>query len=704
MERSEEQSVYRLEGLTCTSCAAKFERNVCELPGVTDAKVNFGAAKLTVTGIATVAELEEAGAFDQIQVRSEGQAATPRVPFWQKKENLLVLCSTIFLLGGFVSNQLYGEKSLLSIVLFLSSILIGGWGLFREGIRNLIRLQFDMKTLMTIAILGAAAIGEWGEGATVVILFAISEALESYSMDRARRSIQSLLDISPKQALVVRDGVEQLIEVEKIEIGDILLIQPGKKIAMDGVVQEGSSHVQQASITGESIPVEKKVGDEVYAGTLNEEGLLRIQVTKRVEDTTLARIIQLVEDAQAEKAPAQAFVDRFARYYTPAILLIGLLIALVPPLFTGEWQEWIYRGLSILVVGCPCALVISTPVAIVTAIGNAAKHGVLVKGGVYLEELGRIEKIAFDKTGTLTQGKPVVTDWENIETVWDKQNFQIAVALERNSTHPLASAIVRFGEKQLKDSKSLTAENFVSITGSGVQAEMEGVTYILGKPRYWPEDQLDLQVRSRVDQLQSEGKTVMLLGTLSQILSIIAVRDEIRSSSKQAIKQLDHLGLKQSVLLTGDNEQTAQAIAKELGINEVHAELLPEQKLEVIKETQKEHSIAMVGDGVNDAPALAAATVGIAMGGAGTDTALETADLALMGDDLQKLPFAIRLSRKTMTIIKQNIAFALGIKLLALFLIIPGFLTLWLAVFADMGGTLIVTLNALRLLQNKENL
>ena len=559
---------------------------------------------------------------------------------------------------------------------------------------------------MTIAIIGASIIGEWAEGSIVVILFALSEVLERYSMDKARQSIRSLMDIAPKEALIRRNNVEQMIAVSDIQIGDIMIIKPGQKIAMDGVVIKGYSAINQSAITGESIPVEKKVDDEVFAGTLNEEGLLEVKVTKHVEDTTISKIIHLVEEAQGERAPAQAFVDKFAKYYTPIIMLIALLVAVVPPLFFGgDWDTWVYQGLSLLVVGCPCSLVISTPVSIVSAIGNSAKNGVLVKGGIYLEEIGGLQAIAFDKTGTLTKGKPVVTDFIPYSQHMDEQkSLSIITALETLSQHPLASAIISKAMIDNVDYKSIEIDNFSSITGKGVKGDVDGITYYIGSSKLFESSLEKSQSISQTYQsLQKQGKTAMLFGTESNILAIIAVADEVRESSKEVIAQLHKLGIAHTIMLTGDNNDTAQFIGKEIGVSDIKAELMPEDKLTYIKELKQTYGkVAMIGDGVNDAPALAASTVGIAMGGAGTDTALETADVALMGDDLKKLPFIVNLSRKTLKIIKQNITFSLGIKLLALLLVLPGWLTLWIAIVADMGATLLVTLNGLRLMKVKK--
>ncbi|AKM17726.1 putative cadmium-transporting ATPase [Geobacillus sp. 12AMOR1] len=701
-----EAKTYRVQGFTCANCAAKFENNVKSLPGVQDAKVNFGASKITVWGTTTIEELEKAGAFENLKVREDKEKSVKREPFWKQKENIKVYISAVLLVISWFLGKQYGEEHIFATIGYAAAILIGGYSLFIKGFKNLVRLNFDMNTLMTVAILGAAAIGEWGEGATVVILFAISEALERYSMDKARQSIESLMDIAPKEALIRRGNEEMMVPVDDIQVGDIMIVKPGQKLAMDGIVIKGTSTLNQAAITGESVPVTKTVGDEVFAGTLNEEGLLEVKVTKRVEDTTLSKIIHLVEEAQAERAPSQAFVDRFAKYYTPAIIIFALLLAVIPPLFMGaDWSEWIYRGLAVLVVGCPCALVISTPVSIVTAIGNAAKNGVLIKGGIYLEEAGNLKVIAFDKTGTLTKGIPSVTD---VVTYNGNENelMTITAAIEKGSQHPLASAIIRKAEEDGLNFNDVSVEEFQSITGKGVKAKVNNAMYYVGSPGLFEEllpNGIQSEIKEQITTLQTQGKTVMILGTEKEILALIAVADEIRESSKEVIRKLHQVGIEKTVMLTGDNQRTAEAIGKQVGVSDIKADLLPEDKLNFIKELRdKYRSVAMVGDGVNDAPALAASTVGVAMGGAGTDTALETADIALMSDDLSKLPYTIKLSRKALAIIKQNITFSLGIKALALLLIVPGWLTLWLAIFADMGATLIVTLNSMRLLKVKE--
>ncbi|MER2037767.1 MAG: heavy metal translocating P-type ATPase [Solibacillus sp.] len=698
---------YRLENLSCANCAAKFERNIREIETVEDVQLNFGAAKLTVKGQVTVNQLEEAGAFDGIKVSLASERKVLKsIPFYKRKENQLAFLSLLFVIVGVVSSFSLGEDHFYVKMLYAGAIIVGGYSIFLTGIRNLLRLEFDMKTLITIAIIGAAIIGEWQEAAIVVFLFAVSEALEAYSMNKARQSISQLMDLTPPTALIKRVHGEHFHEMEiateDIQIGDIIIVKPGQKIAMDGIVVEGMSTVNQAAITGESIPVMRTIGENVFAGTLNEMGALEVKVTKRVEDTTIAKIIHLVEEAQAEKAPSQKFVDRFAKFYTPAIMLVALLVAIIPGFVTGDWVHWIYQGLAVLVVGCPCALVISTPVAIVTAVGNAARQGVLIKGGAYLEELSRIQAVAFDKTGTLTKGQPEVMSIKSFSSKTEQQLLAEVAAVEKKSQHPLARAILAkaFDEKI----HIQNTEDFQSVTGKGAYATVDGLKIYVGSVS-WIKTIVPVQqdIIEEIKQLASKGQSVIVAANDEQVLGILAIADQVRQESQAVIKALHDNQGKHTVMLTGDSAQTASKIAEQLAIEDVRAELLPENKLQAMKELQQQYgSVAMVGDGVNDAPALAAANIGIAMGGAGTDAALETAQVVFMSDDLTKLPYTMKLSKKTLMIIKQNIIFALGLKLIALLLVIPGWLTLWIAIFADMGATLLVIFNSLRLLKIRE--
>ena len=689
MEMGNEQKTYRIDGFSCANCARTFEKNVKDISSVEDAAVNFGASQITITGDASVQQIEKAGAFENLKVVDRNRPEPKRTPFLQKHREVLI--SAFFMLAGFALVITGDGQTWTTTGLYLASILTGGHRMFLTGISNLTKLRFDMKTLMTIAVIGAALIGEWPEAAVVVVLFAVSESLERYSMEKARASIQSLMNLAPATAVIKTPSGVKSVPVEEVKIGDMVVIKPGDKLSMDGIIRYGSTDINQAAITGESLPVAKLAGDEVFAGTLNGSGYLEVEVTKHNEDTTLSKIIRLVEEAQGKRAPAQHFVDQFAKYYTPAIMAAALLVAVVPPLFFGaQWAVWVYQGLAVLVVGCPCALVISTPIAIVSAIGNAANKGVLIKGGVYLEKIGQSRTIAFDKTGTLTEGHPHVTDFVTYDNEKSETVLAAAAALESRSGHPLASSILEYAESENIDHTALHIEDFRSETGTGISGRIDGRTYTIGKPENFEDAAL----------YQAEGKTVMIMKEDGRVTCLFAVMDQLRDSSREAVEKLHDMGVK-TAMLTGDNQRTAGSIAKSLGIDEVFAELMPEDKLDAVKTMKAEDKVTMVGDGINDAPALATADVGIAMG-KGTDTALETADAALMGNDIRQLPFTVDLSRRTLRIIKANITFSLVVKLIALLLVIPGWLTLWIAILSDIGATLIVALNGMRLLRVKE--
>ncbi|AVQ32903.1 cadmium-translocating P-type ATPase [Staphylococcus muscae] len=705
---------YRVEGMTCANCAAKFERNVAALPSVTSATVNFGASKIYVQGTPTIEELENAGAFENIAVYDDQshqktqQYETPKnLTLFEKVKqffinNQTLWFSTILILFGYLSQWLHPADTLMSPLLFVTAVVISGWSLIKEGLRNLLHFDFDMRTLMTIAAIGGVLIGEWGEVAVVVILFALSESLERFSMDKARESMASLMKMAPDTATILRQ--EQLIDipVEDVNVGDLLFVKAGQKIALDGIVRSGQATINQAAITGESIPVEKTTGDEVFAGTLNQDGHLEIEVTKASDETTIAKVIALVEEAQINKAPAQAFIERFARYYTPLIMLIALGVAIIPPLVTGmNWYDWIYQGLSVLVVGCPCALIISTPVSIVSGISTAAKNGVLIKGGIHLETLSKIKTMAFDKTGTLTQGSPNVV---NVVPLTERSDFESVMArvaaLEQTTQHPLARAIVAYVE-DAGITMNQTVEQVQTLTGQGIHGIFRQHKMTIGQPQLF-ESELTQDVHKQIEMQQQLGRTVVLVKQDDTLCLLIALQDQVRPQSKKVIAQLSKLGITKRVMLTGDHAFTAKTIGDEVGITDIYANLMPEDKLKYIEQLAEVQPVGMVGDGVNDAPALAYANVGIAMGGASADTALETADIALLSDDMSKLPYAVRLSRLTMRTIKWNVGIALGLKFLALLLVIPGWLTLWIAIMSDMGATLLVTLNAMRLLYVKD--
>jgi Cd2+/Zn2+-exporting ATPase len=596
--------------------------------------------------------------------------------------------------------QLADGAAWLVTVAYAAAILSGGVFTVRRAVVAARHRSLDINVLMTVAVVGAMAIGEWSEAASVVFLFALAQWLETGSMERARGAIRALMDLTPVEAIVRRGGVEARVEVEAVAVGELILVRPGDKIPLDGVVISGESHVNQAPVTGESLPAEKRPGDEVFAGTINGRGALEIEVRKLRRDSTLARIIHLVERAQAQRAPTQAFVDRFARSYTPAVLLLAAGVTIVPPLFGQPFGEWLYRALVLLVIACPCALVISTPVSIVSALAAAARKGVLIKGGVHLERTGAIRCLAFDKTGTLTKGDIKVMAVQPLDGVSADTVVRLAAALEARSEHPIARAIVEYAAQT--GVAPASASGFQSLPGLGAEALVDGQRSLIGNHRLFEERALCTpEVHERLDNLAARGGTAVLVARGRETLGVIAVADEVRETGRDVIDLLRREGVAHLVLLTGDNATTAAAACRALGMDDYRAELLPEDKVTAVEELRRRYgTVAMVGDGVNDAPALAAADVGIAMGVAGSDAALETADVALMADELLKIPFALRLSRATLRNIKANIAFSLVLKAVFLVLAMAGLATLWMAVVADMGASLIVIANALRLLKS----
>jgi Cd2+/Zn2+-exporting ATPase len=638
-----------------------------------------------------------ASCADELERASESRS------LWRRREAIFTGISGALLALGLVLSLLtldptllvlFGRTFALSTVLYLASVLFGAYHFARKGLYALKTLSLGINFLMSLAILGAIVIEEYVEAASLAFLFSLAELLEEFSVERARRSLRELIKLAPREARVRRNGEELLCPIEEIAVGEVCIVKPGERIALDGQVLSGSSFVNQAPITGESVPVEKRPGDEVFAGTINYDGYLEITVTKRAKDTTLARIIHLVEEAEAQKAPSERFVDRFARYYTPGVVLVALLVATVPAIFFGAaFSEWFSRALALLVIACPCALLISTPVSIISAITSAARHGVLIKGGVYLEELGQIQTIVFDKTGTLTTGQLTVTDIIPTDSISPTEVLRIAAALERKSQHPIAQAIVRAYEERAAGEPLPDAQEFTSLTGQGVQAKLDGTLYRVGRLQLFNADGL---------ALASQAKTVIGVGTPDRLLGLIALADSIRPQAHQTVQRLKDLGI-EVVMVTGDNEAAARAVAQHVGITHYHAGVFPDQKVHEIEHLRSEYGrVAMVGDGVNDAPALAAASVGIAMGAVGSDAALETAHVALMGDDLSKLPYLIELSRRTRRVIQQNIFFSILTKLTLGLGVFPGYVTLVLAVLVgDMGASLAVTGNALRLARVK---
>lgn len=580
------------------------------------------------------------------------------------------------------------------ISLYVIAILLGGYHWGREGIEELIEeKKIGIEILMMGAAIGSAILGMWDEAAFLVFLYGSAEGLEEYTFARTRASIKKLLALAPKEAKVIRNGREVVIPAEELVLGDIFIVRPGESIPTDGIIAKGSSSVNEAPITGESIPVEKKEGMKVFAATINQEGVLEIRAIATFKDNTLAKMVHLVEEAQEQKSKTQLFIETFGRRYSPLVLLCSLLLVFIPPLFGLSISEWATRGVVLLVAAAPCALVMSTPVAIAAGIGIAGRSGVLIKGGIHLENLGKIKVVAFDKTGTLTKGKPVVTDIVPLNGDQSKV-MALAYGVERFSEHPLARAIVKKAEEL--NIQCDEATQFSALVGSGAKARIGNETVYVGRPELFEELGLDIRSIADIWRLTEEGKTVILLGTKEKTSGIIAVRDEIRPQAKEVIDQLHRMGLK-VVMLTGDNETTAKAIAKELGIDEVKANLKPEDKIKAIEELEKRYgAVAMIGDGINDAPALARATVGIAMGVAGTDAAIEAADTALMADDLTKVVYAINLGKRARGISTQNIVFSLLILAVLIPSALVGIMTVAIAVFFHEISELLAVANGLR--------
>ncbi len=592
-----------------------------------------------------------------------------------------------------------GMPEWLSALLAFVAITLSGLGTYQKGWIALRHGNLNINALMSIAVTGAVLLRQWPEAAMVMVLFTLAELIEAKSLDQARNAIRSLVQLTPELATVQQaNGDWADMSAKAVTIGQIVRVRPGERIALDGVVMAGRSNINQAPITGESLPVEKSIGDSVFAGTINQSGSFEYRVTAEATHSTLVRIIHAVEEAQGARAPTQRFVDQFARVYTPVVFAFALAVALVPPLLLGEgWHDWVYRALVLLVIACPCALVISTPVTIVSGLAAAARHGILIKGGVYLEEGYQLAWLAFDKTGTITHGKPALTDTVLLDQPVGLDAVRVATSLAARSDHPVSHAIATAGQQN--GTILLDVADFAAMPGRGVRGTVGGVHYQLGNHRLIHElgvctPPLEVQL----GELEEQGKTVILLTDSERVLVLFAVADTVKDGSRAAIRTLHELGIK-TVMLTGDNAHTARAIAAQVEIDEAWGDQLPEDKLRAIERYAQSGKVGMVGDGINDAPALARADIGFAMGAAGTDTAIETADVALMDDDLNKIVRFVRLSRTTRTILVQNITLALGIKAVFLVFTLLGMGTMWMAVFADMGASLLVVANGLRLVR-----
>ncbi|WP_223069331.1 heavy metal translocating P-type ATPase [Paenibacillus caui] len=761
------QVEYKVEGLSCPNCARQLQEELRRLPGGQNAALHYNSGRLLISPHADFGHIQrilksdgavafplegthpgEAAALPSGaagMAGSAGHAAShkhghghahepahpmhPMQPMQHHAEDLHPghehthdhrhsdgHGADVGRLGKYVlsvSALLYAAALLAGsalppfalVALFLTAIILSGYSTFSRGLRNLLKLRFNMDTLMTVALVGAVCIGEWKEATLVAILFGLNELLEGYGMEKARKSMESLLEAAPQQALLLRGEETVTVPAAELRAGDLVLVRPGEKIPSDGMIREGRSSVNEAAITGESVPAAKQPGDAVFGGSVNSDGVLRIEITKAYEDSSLSKIMKLVREAQDTKTPTELFIDKFAKYYTPAIMAIALLVFLIPPLLFGQpWMKWLYEGLAILIVGCPCSLVLSSPIALVSGMARSARIGVLVKGGVHLEQLAKVDAIAFDKTGTLTEGQPAVIE----EIIYDDGRFyKVAAAIEQSSLHPLALAIVGHIKAKAGQEMGARAEEVTTLPGLGIRARVDGTLYWLGSEEVlrhaFPGGEMDGKDRKALERMKQDGLTVVLVADSQRVLGLFGLADRIRPETRGALQQLHAAGIAHTVMLTGDHEGTARAIAGQAGVTDWYAGLLPEQKVLRVRELAQRWNAAMVGDGINDAPALAAAGLGIAMG-KGTDSAIETADVVLMQDHLGKLPAAIRIARRASAVIRWNIGISIGLKLIALLLTIPGLLTLWIAVLSDMGATIIVTVLGLTVLlgKNKE--
>ncbi len=711
-------SKFRVQGLDCADEAAELRQTVGSLAGVRELSFDYLRGVMIVDhdeSVASRSRLMEAVAAAGMRAevwRDDALKMVAQSDDGRWRRSALTIASGCCLalafavdwwtlgwrgaFGGGESGQVLTASMLYVIAALLGSLIVlpKAWAAVRRG-------RLEINVLMVIAVTGAIVIGQFAEAATVSFLFAVSLALEAWSVGRARRAVEALMELAPETACMLRpDGTETIVPPGEVPVGATLVVRPGEKFPLDGRVQRGETSVNQAPITGESVPVAKRPGDDVFAGTINEDGAIEIVTTKPADDSTLARITRLVTDAQSKRSQAEQWVETFARYYTPAVMGLAVAVMLLPPLVAGgSWVGWFYQGLVLLVIACPCALVISTPVSMVAALASAANQGVLVKGASFLELAAHLKAIALDKTGTLTEGRPEVKEVVALSGHTDNELLDIAAAIEARSQHPLAAAIVRHAESLGLRPKP--ADDFQAISGKGATATLAGQRYWIGSHRAFEErGQETPEMHDRLEQLAARGHSVVVIANDEYVCGLIALGDTVRANAKDALAALHRAGIKRIVMLTGDNPSAAASVAIAVGVDDVRAELLPEDKVAAIEQLVAEHGqVGMIGDGVNDAPAMARATLGIAMGAVGTDTALETADIALMSDDLSRVAWLVKHSHRTLRIVRQNIAASLAVKFVFVLLTFFGQATLWMAIAADMGVTLIVILNALRLLR-----
>lgn len=694
----------RVRNLDCEHDAARLKRGLRDAPGVEVLQVFPSSAKVRIA--LNESQTSRRVLESRLAVLGFPAAKTPEAPkparLWENRKVLASVASGLLLAAGWAASWT-GASHLMAATLYFNAVAVGGYYFGREALQDLVyERRVGIEALMSVAAIVAFALGQMGEAAMLVFLYSISEALEGYTEEKTRSAIAALMDLTPKTALVTRDGHETEIPIEELRVGDVFLVKPGQAAPTDGEVIAGRSSVNQAPVTGESIPVEKETGDKVFAGSINGEGSLEVKATKVFAENTISRIIEMVEEAQEKKGKSQRFIERFGAKYSPAVLVTGVLVALVPPLLGAEWAVWVTRATVFIVAAAPCALVISVPITLVAALGTGARQGVLIKGGVHVEELAKVTVVALDKTGTLTRGEPSVTDVVSNKSAPRSSHEALAIAagVERRSQHPLALAIIRHAEEQRV--KVADVQDFKSLTGAGASARFDGEQVFIGKPELFQQELgADLRTfQAEIERFRSDGKTVVLIGDRSAIWALIAIRDNLRSNARQAVAALHAVGVRKVVMLTGDNERTAHAIARETGIDDVYASLAPEDKAYKVRELAERHGhVAMVGDGVNDAPALAQATVGVAMGAAGTDVALETADVALMADDLEKLVYALRLARRTKTVVTQNLMLSTTVIGVLVVAAVAGAFSLPVAVVGHEVSELLVILNGLRLLR-----
>lgn len=720
------EQTFQIKGMDCASCARTVESGVAKLNGVAHCELNFTTEILRVQGDVTaeniVRRVQELGYEVVDDTAVVNTAVTTHPSFFQymrgRRDTRMALLAVLLVLPGLIFHELLpglGIESPLVDITSVLAMLIAGYPVVQSAYRAVrFNREININVLMTIAAVGAVLIGAYTEAAVVMVLFVIGEAMEGYTAERARGSIRGLMSVAPNEATLLHEDREMSVKIAELQIGDRILVKPGERIAMDGRILSGASSVNQAPITGESRLVEKNAGDEVFASSINGEGTLEVEVTHLAADNTIARVIKMVEEAQEKRAPTQRFIDKFATYYTPAVVFLAILVAVIPTVFLGQelvnaadpTAGWLYRALALLVVACPCALVISTPVSIVSAISNGAKNGVLFKGGAYLETLARVQAIAFDKTGTLTQGKPAVVRYQSAACALPADEpcadcadlLALATAVEQRSEHPIAHAVVAEATQRGLQMTYPAAQDVTAFSGRGVTGDVNGRAVTIGSHTYFDQNIPHGAHCAEVANADAAGLTTMLVSQGDNYIGYIAVADTVRESSRQAVEQLHNVGVNHLVMLTGDNEGTAVSVAQTVGVTEIRANLLPEDKVTAVADLQAKYGlVAMVGDGINDTPALATADVGIAIGS--TAQAMETADVTIMRNSLLPLPFAIKLSRATMRTIKVNVALSLGIKFIFLILVLLGVGTMWMAVLADVGVSLLVTANGMRLLK-----